>query len=291
MARSMTGFGMAEGAVGSGRMTVEIRTVNHRHFTAQLRLPSECQRFETEIREQLRAKIDRGHVSVALRWSEVPAAEGGVTVDVDRARAIRDAVQQLAEALDLPGSVDVGFLARQPEVLSYGTADPVELEAEPLLALVAEAAVQVVASREQEGGVLAQDLDMRIGAMETRLAEVEVRAPERVTAERDRLRAAVQELLDGNQLDETRLAQEIAYLADKLDITEEIVRLRSHFAAFREALAGDAAVGRRLSFLGQEMLREVNTIGSKANHAAIAEAVIDLKAELEKVREQVENIE
>jgi uncharacterized protein (TIGR00255 family) len=287
----MTGFGLAEGAVGAGRMSVEVRTVNHRHFVAQFRLPAECQRFEADIRERLRAQIDRGHVAVAMRWTEQPTGEGAVSVDLDRARAVRDALQELANALDLPGGPDVGFIARQPEVLSFGNTDPVTVESEPLLALVEVAATQVVASREQEGEALAADLTGRLDAMERQVAVVEARAPTRVIAERDRLRAAVTELLDGRPLDEARLAQEIAFLADKLDITEEIVRLRAHIVAFRDALASNESVGRRLSFLGQEMLREVNTIGSKANDAAIAEAVIDMKSELEKVREQVENLE
>ncbi len=291
MVRSMTGFGSAEDAVGAGRMSVEIRTVNHRHFAAQFRLPSECQRFEGDIRERLRARIDRGHVSVAMRWTEQPTIDGAVAVDVERARAVKEALRRLADALEMPDAVDLGFVARQPDVLSFGSTDPVTVEAEPVLALVDAATAQVLEVREREGAVLAEDLSGRLHLMEEKVAVVEARAPERVVAERDRLRSAVAELLDGSQLDEARLAQEIAFLADKLDITEEIVRLRTHIGAFREALGSNEPIGRRLSFLGQEMLREVNTIGSKANDGAIAAAVIDMKSELEKVREQVENLE
>jgi uncharacterized protein (TIGR00255 family) len=287
----MTGFGLAEDAVGAGRMSVEIRTVNHRHFAAQFRLPSECQRFESDMRERLRARIDRGHVSVAMRWTEQPTADGAVSLDLERARAVREALQRLASELGMSDVVDLGFVARQPDVLTFGSADPVTIEADPVLALIDTAAAQVLDAREREGAVLAADLSGRLDLMEAKVAVIEERAPGRVVAERDRLRAAVAELLDGSQLDENRLAQEIAFLADKLDITEEIVRLRTHIGAFREALASNEAVGRRLSFLGQEMLREVNTIGSKANDAVIAEAVIDMKSELEKVREQVENLE
>jgi len=287
----MTGFGTAEGALAGGRVLVEMKTVNHRHFSLQCRMPAEFQRFESEMRNRLRERFERGHISLTLRWSETPERGGGVAVDVDRAIAVRNALERLREALGVPGEIDLGFIARQPDVLSFGQDEERDVDVGELQALVDMAALEVLESRDREGAALAADLTARLTTMEARLAAIEQWAPERLTAERDRLRQAVAELLDGRPLDDTRLAQELAITADRLDITEEIVRLRSHFAAFREALAGDAAVGRRLSFLGQEMLREVNTIGSKANHAAIAEAVIDLKTELEKVREQVENIE
>lgn len=291
MSRSMTGFGTAEGALAGGRVLVEMKTVNHRHFSLQCRMPSEFQRFESDLRTRLRERFERGHVSLTVRWTETPTRTGGVTVDVDRAMAVRDALERLRSALGVPGEIDLGFIARQPEVLSFGQEEEREVDGGALQALVDQAAGEVVDSRDREGAALAADLGARLDTMETRLAEIEAWAPERLTAERDRLRRSVAELLDGRPIDDTRLAQELAITADRLDITEEFVRLRSHFAAFRDALVADAAVGRRLAFLGQEMLREVNTIGSKANHAAIAEAVIDLKAELEKVREQVENIE
>lgn len=287
----MTGFGTAEGALAGGRVLVEMKTVNHRHFSLQCRMPGEFQRFESEVRNRLRERFERGHISLTLRWSEAPERSGGVAVDVDRAIAVRNALERLRDALGLPGEIDLGFIARQPEVLSFGQEEEREVDVGELQALVDVAALEVLESRGREGAALAADLTARLATMEMRLTEIERWAPERLTAERDRLRQAVAELLDGRPLDDTRLAQELAITADRLDITEEIVRLRSHFTAFREALAADAAVGRRLSFLGQEMLREVNTIGSKANHASIAEAVIDLKTELEKVREQVENIE
>ena len=287
----MTGFGSAEGDLAGGRAAVEMKTVNHRHFSLQCRLPADLQRFEGELRTLLRERFDRGHASVTVRWIETPAHGGGVTVDLSRATAVRDALERLRAALDLAGEIDLGFIARQPEVLSFGEEEERAIDAAELLALVDRAALEVIAARAREGGLLADDLAARLSAMESRLEDIERWAPERLTAERDRLRQAVVSLLDGRPLDDSRIAQEIAIAADRLDITEELVRLRSHFAAFREALVSDAAVGRRLAFLGQEMLREVNTIGSKANHAGITEAVIDLKTELERVREQVENIE
>ena len=291
MLRSMTGFGTAEGACGGGRLAVEIRTVNHRHLAVQCRLPGDLQRLENEARTRLRTRFDRGHASVTVRWTEVPERSSSVTVNAERARAIRTALERLRESLGMTGDVDLAFIARQPDVLVFGTDEEPPPDGDQFLALIDEAAGQVVSVREREGAALATDLTTRVQRMDAWLAGIESRAPERVTTERDRLRQAVADLLDGRQLDESRLAQEIALLADRLDITEEIVRLRSHFASFRDGLRVGGVVGRRLAFLGQEMLREVNTIGSKANDAAIADAVIDLKSELEKIREQVENIE
>jgi uncharacterized protein (TIGR00255 family) len=204
---------------------------------------------------------------------------------------VADALRELKAALELEGEIDIGFVARQPEVLSAGTAEEPELDAAELLALLDEALGGLVAMREREGEALAAELSERLGNLEQGLARIEERAPRRAEQERDRLRAAVTELLDGRQLDEDRLSQEIALLADKLDVTEEIVRLKTHLGACRETMDGDAAAGRQLAFLGQELLREINTIGSKANDAEIAQVVIGMKGELEKVREQVENIE
>jgi len=287
----MTGYGIADGPVGGGRLSVEVRTVNHRHFNTQFRLPQDLLRFENDLKARLRDHIDRGHVTVGARWTEVSVEPTAVHVDVDRARVLIEALQKLKAELDLKGEIDLGFIARQPEVLTHAEDEEREIDASDLLGVLDAAVTSVLAMRQNEGAALVADLEQRLATMEARLAEVEERAPYRVEAERDRLQAAVAELLDGRTLDESRLSQEIAILADKLDITEETVRLRAHLGAFKGALQGTGAVGKQLSFLGQEMLREVNTVGSKANDAEIAQAVITMKGELEKVREQVENIE
>lgn len=293
MPRSMTGFGVADGPAGGGRIQVEVRTVNHRHFNAQLRMPSALQSLEAAVRDRLRARIERGHVSVSVRWIEDPAVQpGAVRVDVNRARAILAAVEELRNALHLADTVDISFLARQPDVLRFDTTDePPGVDESDLLAIVDRAVDGVLAMRAQEGAAIGGDLGSRLGRIAEGTARVRARAPERVVAERDRLRLAVQELTDGRQPDPDRLAQEIAYLAERLDLTEELVRLETHLAAARELLIGDVPGGRRLGFLAQEMLREINTIGSKANDALIAQEVIAMKEELERFREQLENLE
>jgi len=287
----MTGYGATEGALGEGRLAIEVRTVNHRHFNSQFRLPTALQRFEAELRNRLRQRLDRGHAVVSARWTEEPPRAGEIALNLERARALIDALQRLKQAVDLPGEVDLAFVARQPEVLAPGEeADPT-IDPTELLGLLDRAVDDVVASRSQEGEALARELEQRLHNIESHLHAVEGRAPERLTRERDRLREAVRELLDGRRVDEDRVSQEIALIADKLDVTEEIVRLKTHLGACRQALAAEGAVGRQLGFLGQEMLREINTIGSKANDAEMAHLVIAMKGELEKIREQAENVE
>lgn len=288
----MTGFGVADGPVAGGRLQVEIRTVNHRHFNVQLRLPPALQPLEETFRQHLRGRLERGHVSVSARWLEEPVSRDLVTVDVDRARSVLVALAQLRAALDLPGAIDLQFVARQPEVLRFDAAgaEPT-IDGTAVLAIVNGALAGVLAMREREGAVLVGELELRLDLIRQGLNHVRRRAPERLTAEHDRLRAAVRELLEGREPDPQRLAQEIALLADRLDVTEEMVRLATHLDAAWEALRAEAAPGRRLGFLGQEILREINTIGSKANDAAIAQVVIDMKQELERFREQLENLE
>lgn len=287
----MTGFGTAEGALGGGRIAVEIRTVNHRHLAVQCRMPGDLQRFESDVRGRLRGHFERGHAAVSVRWTEQPERAAPIGVDMDRARAVLAALEQLKASLGLDGDIDLGFVARQPDVIVYGGEEEPAIDGAALLALIDRAAVETVTGREREGGELAADLEARIAQMEAGLAVIERRAPVRLREAHARMQGAVMELLGDRQLDEARLVQEVALLAERADITEEAVRLRTHFAAFRDALDADGAVGRRLAFLGQEMLREVNTIGSKANDAEITSVVIDLKSELEKIREQAENIE
>jgi uncharacterized protein (TIGR00255 family) len=290
----MTGFGLADGSVAGGRLQVEIRTVNHRHFNAQLRLPSALQGLDGVLRERLRGRIERGHVALTARWLETPSTiPSDIQVDIDRARAIMAAVERLRSALALPGDVDTAFLARQPDVLRFegGAEEPPEVDPAEVWAVVDMALDGVVAMREQEGLALARELTLRLDLLGAALGRIRERAPARVVAERDRLRQAVTELMDGRQPDADRLAQEIALLADRLDITEETVRLAAHIAAAREILAADAPGGRRLGFLAQEFLREINTIGSKANDAGITGEVVGMKEELERFREQLENIE
>jgi len=287
----MTGFGAADGPVAGGRLRVEIRTVNHRYFNLAPKLPADLSGLEGELRDRLRREFDRGHVAVQARWTEFPARAGGFAVDHDRARLVTSRLRDLQSALGLGGEVTLDLVARQPDVLSTAGDAAAEVPWAEVEPIVAQAAAECRVMRAREGQALVRELRHRVALLEEAAAVIAVRAPERLVRERDRLRAAVAELLDGRPADEGRLAQEIAFQADRLDITEELVRFRSHVAAVREALAGDKPAGKQLGFLAQELGREVNTMGSKANDAEIAQQVIAMKGELEKFREQLENLE
>jgi uncharacterized protein (TIGR00255 family) len=287
----MTGFGAAEGAVAGGWIRLEIRTVNHRHFNLAAKLPGELAVLEGELRERLRREFDRGHVAVQGRWTEHPARTLGFTVDLERARLVTERLRDLQGALGLSGEVTLELVARQPEVVSLSGNDAPEVSWGELEPLVARAAAECRTMRAREGEALAAELRHRLDLLELAGQRVAARAPERLTRERDRLRAAVAELLDGRPVDDARLAQELAFQADRLDITEELVRFRAHLAAARAALASDRPAGKQLGFLAQELGREVNTMGAKANDAEIAHEIIAMKGELEKFREQLENLE
>jgi len=292
MIQSMTGFGAADGPLGGGRVTVELRTVNHRFFNPSLKLPSRLQRWEAEVRESLRRRIARGHVTVTVRLEE--GATEGIAFDEARVAAYASQLRALRERAGLEGPVDLATILRLPDVLQTGAdAATDEGTVEELVAVVEQAADALAAMRRAEGARLADELRERLRAMEGAMARVADRAPQRLVEQRDRLRASVRELTEGLAVDETRLAQEIAILADRLDVQEEIARFASHLAAFRAALDTPPAdgVGKRLGFLVQELLREANTTGSKANDAAIVQEVLLVKEELERIREQVENVE
>jgi uncharacterized protein (TIGR00255 family) len=288
---SMTGFGAAEAPVGGGRLRVEIRTVNHRYFNLAPKLPSDLSGFEGELRERLRREFDRGHVAVQARWTEYPERTGAFTVDLERARAVTATLRELQSALGLGGEITLELVARQPEVMTTSAAEAAPVAWSEVEPVVAQAVAECRAMRAREGEALAAELRHRIDLLAEGADAIGLRAPDRLVRERDRLRAAVAELLDGRPADEQRVAQEIAFQADRLDITEELVRFRAHVAAVRESLAAERPVGKQLGFLAQELGREVNTMGSKANDADIAQHVIAMKGELEKFREQLENLE
>ncbi len=295
MIRSMTGFGDAEHDGVAGRLRLEVKTVNHRFFNTSIKTPSGFDRFEKPIADALRVYIARGHVSAFLSLDRSTAdVEQGPSIDLDKARGYHAALDHLKDELDLPGEPDLAMLTRFGDIFRAPEADrTVGVEVDVVAALAAKAGDACRAMREAEGLRLADDLEGRLAAITGHLDAVDERAPLRLIEHRDRLRTAVQELSEQVDVDEERMAREIAYLAEKWDINEEVVRFRSHVELFREALTGDGSepVGKRLSFLAQEMHREANTLGSKANDAELSQASIAIKEELERIREQVENVE
>ncbi|MDB4908444.1 MAG: hypothetical protein JWO05_3228 [Gemmatimonadetes bacterium] len=292
MIKSMTGFGTADGAVGDSRVTVEIRSVNHRFFNPTLKLPSEFSRWEGEVRESLRRSVGRGHVTLFARIDREQRVVGAA-IDEARFAEYVEQVRALQSRHGLAESLDASTILRLPEVITTRGETEASGTSAELLAIVEQAAQALDAMREGEGARLGTYLRERLAIVEQAVSRIDARAPARLVEQRDRLRANVQELAAGVTIDPQRIAQEIAFLADKLDVSEEVSRFHSHFIAFRQALDGPASdgVGKKLGFLLQELLREANTTGSKANDAAMLADVIAIKEELEKIREQVENLE
>ena len=292
MIKSMTGFGTADGTVGDLRVTVEIRSVNHRFFNPTLKLPSEFARWEAEVRESLRRSVGRGHVTLFARIDREQRVLGA-SIDEARFAEYVEQVRALQVRHGLAETLEASTILRLPEVITSRAEPDVSGSAPELLAIVEQAARALDAMREGEGARLGDYLRERLALVEQAVSRIAERAPARLLEQRDRLKANVQELAAGVTIDAQRIAQEIAFLADKLDVSEEVSRFHSHFIAFRAALDGPASdgVGKRLGFLLQELLREANTTGSKANDAAMLGDVIVIKEELERIREQVENLE
>jgi TIGR00255 family protein len=291
MIRSMTGFGAATGHVGSQRVTVELRTVNHRFFNPHVKLPPSLSRWEPDVREQLRRSIARGNVTLTARAER--EAAGPLSIDETRFGGYVEQLRDLQRRHGLSEELGVGTVLRMPEVFTGDGDDEGPESPDELKAVVADALGALTRMREAEGARLATLLEERIAAAEATLELIAARAPERLVEERNRLRESVRELTDGVDIDPGRLAQEIALLADRLDVSEEIDRFRSHVVAFRAALRSPSRepVGKRLGFLLQEMLREANTTGSKARDAEMMHHVVSMKEELERIAEQVENVE
>lgn len=292
MLRSMTGFGRGSARVGAAEATVEVRTVNGRYAEATVRGLGELAEHETAVQALVKESIGRGTATVHVSAS---SGAGGTRQRVDReaAAAAGALLREAAEAAGLgAGAVGVADLLRAADVLIPAPPNP-QAAADAWAAVqaaLADALGRLDAMRRAEGESLADDLAARADALEAATAEVETRAPARLADARQRLLDRLDELADSTALDPGRLEAEAVLLADKLDVTEETVRLRSHLDQYRDALAANEPVGRRLNFLSQEIGREVNTIGSKANDAALTRLAVAMKEEVEKIREQVQNV-
>lgn len=292
MPRSMTGFGRGEGAGPAGRIVVEMKAVNHRFSEVVFRMPRQFNALEDQARKLILGSVSRGRLDVFVSW-EAAAQARGVKVDKELAVAYYNALKELGEEIGSKSELTLDMLAKLPDVLKV---EEGEVTAEALWptfeSAIGEAVSNLLAMREREGAALAADLASRLDKIETLGRVVAARAPEVVKEYRTRLARRLEELLpQGSAVDPQRLAQEVALFADRSDITEEIQRLGSHLSQFRQALQEAEPVGRKLDFLVQELGREVNTMGSKANDATITNQVVEAKTELEKIREQVQNIE
>ena len=293
MIRSMTGFGAGRAQAGTETVAAELRSVNGKFCDVRAHLPRELAGLEQVVARIVKARVARGVVDVTVR-REAEGSVRGVTpaVDLPLAAAYAKALRELQAELGLAGDVTVHDLMGLEGVVTLAER-PADLGplADALERAVSAALDALEEMRKREGEALARDLNARLNALEKGAASIRAAAPELVEAYRDRLAARVAELSRGIAVDPARLAQEVAFFAERVDVAEELTRLASHLAQMRALLNSDAPAGRRLEFLVQEANREVNTVGSKSQHAGTAAQVVELKAELERIREQVANVE
>ena len=296
MIRSMTGYGRGETVTEGHRLTAELRSVNHRFCELSVRLPRALSAYEAEARKIVQERMTRGKLSLVVTWGNdsEDAEEPSGTLTLDRKTADRylELLREAKEAYRLTGELDVSSFASLSNVFVWReTARDPEFYLRLVREVVGKATEDILAMKAQEGSILRKDLEERLELIRARVARVRERAPDRVRETFEKTRERVKALLEGHELPEDRILQEIAMLSDRLDCTEECVRLEAHCVQFARYIAEEATPGRKLNFLLQEMNREINTIGSKSNDVAIVEQVVEVKEELERIREQVQNIE
>ncbi len=291
MIRSMTGYGRAQQKIGPRDITVEIKSVNHRYFEFSSKTPRNCGYLEERLKTYLQEQVARGKVeaNVFMQVTEGDATE--VELNRDLAAAYVNALRSVTE-LDLRDDLTLSSLARFPDIFTVRRQQENEDEVWQAVKTVADEALgKFVSMREAEGQRLTEDILSRLAEVEKLVGLVEERSPQTVEAYRERLAAKIQEVLADRQIDETRIITEAAIFADRVAVDEETVRLHSHIAQFKEILESGGCVGRKLDFLVQELNREANTIGSKAQDAQMARIVVALKSNIEKIREQIQNLE
>ncbi|MBS5190982.1 MAG: YicC/YloC family endoribonuclease [Eubacterium ramulus] len=292
MIKSMTGFGRCELSNEKRKITVELKSVNHRYLDVNIRMPKKLNFFESAIRTLLKEYMQRGKVDMFISYEDYSEQTLAVKYNATIAKEYLTYLQQMADEFNLENDIRVSSLSRYPEVLTMEeqSADEDELWSD-LSQAIREACTQFVATRTTEGEHLKQDLVEKLHHMRDNVDKVEQRAPQIIAEYRSKLMEKVNELLGDTQIDEARLSTEIVLFADKICTDEETVRLKSHITSMLNALERSEGIGRKLDFIAQEMNREANTILSKSNDLETSDIAIELKTEIEKVREQIQNIE
>lgn len=292
MIRSMTGFGRSETVTADYKLVVEMKAVNHRYSEFGIKMPKKLNFFEAGIRSVLKEYINRGKVDIFITYETYRESDVCIKYNSDVAREYMTYLEQMGQEFGIRNEITSAKLAEFPDVLTREEQPMDEEELWTILeAGVRQAAEQFVAARTREGENLKQDLTGKLTEMLAMVDYIEERSPQLVQEYREKLEEKVKELLEGSNLDESRIATEVVLYADKICVDEETVRLRSHITGAKQILEDGGSVGRKLDFIAQEMNREANTILSKANSLDISNKAIDLKTEIEKVREQIQNIE
>lgn len=292
MIRSMTGYGRGSVDEGGRSFNVEIKSVNNRYLDINIRLPRGINVLEDRIRKYIASKVYRGKIDVYINQEKFGDDDIAVNVDENIAAAYYNALKTLRDRFGFNEEITLSQLTSYPDVISI---EKKEEDIETIWSILVEALDQAIEQflemRSVEGAKLANDIEIRCKLIYNMVIEIENRSPLVVDEYREKIRSRVSEYLKEVEVDEARLLNEVAFFADKCSITEELVRLKSHIAQLQNTLENKDTVGRKLDFLIQEMNREVNTIGSKANDLCITNVVVDIKSELEKIREQIQNIE
>ena len=292
MVKSMTGYGRARQTLNGRDITVEVRSVNNRYLDCTVKVPRTYIFAEDSVKARVQKAVSRGKVDVFITIDAAAADETAVAVNEPLARGYYEALTRLKDMFSLEDGLNAVTLAKFPDVLTVTKAEEdLESVAADICAVLDEALAAYNAMRTVEGGKLREDIAGRADTIEAVVGKVEERSPQTVAAYREKLLARMQEVLQSTAIDESRILTEAAIFADKIAVDEETVRLRSHLSQLRTMLESDQPIGRKLDFLIQEVNRECNTIGSKCNDLTIAQDVVNMKAEVEKIREQVQNIE
>lgn len=289
---SMTGYGRATETLHSREITVELRSVNHRYLEINARVPRSCSYLEDKLKAHIQTKVARGKLDAGLTVVSVGGEDESVELNIELARGYAEAIAKISAELGVSGEVNAAAIARFPDVFTSVKELPDEEELWADVRSVLDKALEGYNSmRALEGSRLVEDMLSRVDFIEKALGDVETQSAKRLERYREKLYARMKTVLEGANIDDNRILLEAAIYADKSAVDEETVRLRSHLAQFREIMSAGGSVGRKLDFLVQEINRETNTIGSKAGDLDITSAVVDIKAEIEKIREQVQNIE
>lgn len=292
MIKSMTGFGRYEAAEGDRKITVEMKSVNHRYLDVNIKMPKKLNFFEAAIRAELKNYIQRGKVDIFITYEDFAENNVCIKYNKDIAAEYMGYLKQMAEDFHLDNDIRVSALSRYPEVLAMEEQSPDEEEIWKVLdKAIKGASENFVETRIKEGENLREDLIGKLNVMLSHVEFITERSPQLVAEYKDKLREKVKELLEDTQMDENRLLMEVTLFADKVCVDEELVRLKSHIETTKSTLIEGGSIGRKLDFIAQEMNREANTILSKVNDLEISNRAIELKTEIEKVREQIQNIE
>ena len=291
MIKSMTGYGKANLSEDAREYQVEIKSVNHRYLDISVKMPRVISYLEEEVKKEIASKVKRGKIDVFITFENNSTQGKEIKINIEIAKIYIDELKNLAKQENILANIEVTEISKFPDVLSIKNEQEDETIKNELLETVSQATIKLVQMRTNEGSKIAEDLSRRIKTIQEKVKDISSLSTRLIEEYVVKLEGRIKEILKNQEVDEARLAQEVVIYADKCSIEEEVTRLKSHISQFEKLLNSEEAIGKKLDFLIQEMNRETNTIGSKANNLEITNGVIDIKTQLENIREQIQNIE